>query len=332
MAIFPLLQCAGDEGIAPATLLAGTGLDEAQLRDPAGLLPFARELEVVRNYLAATRDPLPGLRASRYYHYHSFGVLGAALVSQPSLLAACRFLVRYVDLTFTPFLVVLEEGDDALEARYLEREDLDGCREFYLLRDLAFIRNLCREACPDDWPGLVRFMDIALQEPAEGAALREFFQWPLRFGAEVTAFGAARAALERPSRFANEMTLQVMQRQCDALLAARRPSGWRHRVEALLLADGPGADPAALAERLCCSERTLRRHLRQEGCSFQEIVLRLQQQRAMHFLRHSRLSVEAIADRLGYSETAAFAHAFKRWTGMTPSRFRTATGPVAASG
>lgn len=321
MSIFPLLQCAAAEGLATPVLLAGSRLAEAQLRDAEAMVPFEEELVVVRNYLAHTRQPHPGLAASAYYHYNSFGVLGAALVSHADMLAACRFLVRYVALTFTPFVVTLQETDTQLQAGYLDRGDLGDCRGFYLLRDLAFLRNLCREASPDHWPALIEGMDIAMPAPAQVEAVREFFQWPLRFDAEATVIHADKARLREPLRLANPVTLALMQRQCDELLARRAPASWRERVEGLLLA-APQADPATVADRLCCSERSLRRHLQQEGCTFQDVAAQLQQQRAEHFLRHSRLTVEAIAHRLGYSETAAFAHAFKRWTGRTPSQFR----------
>lgn len=324
MSIFPLVQCAEAEGIGLPALLAGSTLTEAQLRDPAQRVPFAQELVVVRNYLAHTRETNPGLRASAFYHYNSFGVLGAALVSHPDMLAACRFLVRYVELTFTPFLVVLEEDDSELRAQYIDRDDLGECRSFYLLRDLAFIRNLCREASPEHWTRLVTAMDIAMEEPAGSAEVREFFAWPLRFGGEATVIHTHREALREPLRLANELTLQMMREQCEVLLAQRQQHSWRQRVESLLLSSTGRADPTAIAERLSCSERSLRRHLQQEGCSFLEIVAGLQQQRAVHYLRHSRLPIESIADRLGYSETAAFTHAFKRWMGKTPSQFRSA--------
>lgn len=328
MSIFPLVQCAQEEGISLPVLLAGSTLTAAQLRDPAQRIPFSQELVVVRNYLAHTREAHPGLRASTYYHYNSFGVLGAALVSHPDMLAACRFLVRYVELTFTPFLVVLEEDEAGLRTQYIDRDELGECRGYYLLRDLAFIRNLCREASPEHWTGLIAAMDIAMAEPEDSAAIREYFQWPLRFGSEGTVIHASREALRQPLRLANELTLQMMRQQCDTLLAQRQQHSWRHRVESLLLASAGRADPGAIAERLNCSERSLRRHLQQEGCSFLEIVAGLQQQRAMHYLRHSRLPIESIADRLGYSETAAFTHAFKRWLGKTPSQFRSDAAPA----
>lgn len=322
MSVFPLLQCALDEGVALPSLLRGSRLTEALLRDPAQMMSFEDELVLVANYLQHSKEAHPGLRASAFYHYNSFGVLGAALVSHPTVLDACRFLVRYVGLTFTPFLVRMQESETSLEVRYLEHVDLGACRSFYLLRDLAFIRNLCLEADPEHWRDLVTEMDIAMDEPAGAAAVRDFFEWPLRFGAEQTTIRTSREQLRRPLRLANEMTLQMMRLQCDDLLARRQQDSWRHRVETLLLAGDVVAEPAAVAKRLCCSERSLRRHLQQEGCTFQEIVLCLQRQRAEQFLRHSRLPVEAIAVRLGYSETAAFAHAFKRWTGQTPSQFR----------
>ena len=321
MSLFPLLQCADAEGLSFDALLAGSRLDAGLLRDPTAMVDFADELVVVGNYLRLTREICPGLHVSDHYHYNSFGVLGAALVSHANMLDACRFLVAHVALTFTPFQVLMSEDATSLVACYRDRCDLAGCRAYYLLRDLAFVRNLCREADPEHWPELVSGMDIALEEPAHSALIRDFFCWPLRFGAAETLIRADKTRLMQPLRLANAMTLEVMQRQCHELLQARQGS-WRQRVENQLAASAQPCDLAQVATALCCSERSLRRHLQQEGCSFQELLLAWQQQRAVHFLRHSRLSVESIAHRLGYSETAAFAHAFKRWMGMTPTQFR----------
>lgn len=321
MSVFPLLQCAAEEGIAVSDLLAGSQLTESLLCDHERTVPFDEECVVVSNYMRLTREPHPGLSASAHYHYNCFGVLGAALVSHPNMLEACRFLVRYVALTFTPFLVTTQEDELTLCARYLDRLDLGKCREYYLLRDLAFVRNLCREADPDHWQQLVSRMDIAMPEPADSQSIYDFFAWPIRFNADETLIETHKSALQQPLRLANPMTLELMVRQCDELLVQRQPQSWRARVESLLLQGV--MDLQLIAEQCCCSERTLRRHLQREGSSFQEIALQLLQQRAMQYLKYSRLSVEVIANRLGYSETAAFAHAFKRWTGRTPSQYRT---------
>ncbi|HCB39696.1 MAG TPA: AraC family transcriptional regulator, partial [Gammaproteobacteria bacterium] len=39
-------------------------------------------------------------------------------------------------------------------------------------------------------------------------------------------------------------------------------------------------------------------------------------------LLHSTLPIEAIANQLGYTEAAAFIHAFQRWANATPAKYR----------
>jgi AraC-like DNA-binding protein len=34
------------------------------------------------------------------------------------------------------------------------------------------------------------------------------------------------------------------------------------------------------------------------------------------------MSIEAVAEALGFAETASFSRAFKRWRGTAPQRFR----------
>ena len=79
---------------------------------------------------------------------------------------------------------------------------------------------------------------------------------------------------------------------------------------------------AALARQLGMSVRSLTRHLAQEGTSFGEILDRLRHRLALRYLEDRRISVQQIAWLLGYSEIGAFNHAFKRWTGTSPTRAR----------
>ena len=113
-----------------------------------------------------------------------------------------------------------------------------------------------------------------------------------------------------------------MQQQCEALLAKRKQYRWNNRVEDILLSSERLLSQEKVAKMLCCSERTLRRHLQQEGYNFADIVQSLQLRRAKDLLSLTQLSIKEIALNLGYSETAAFAHAFKRWTGQTPTELR----------
>ena len=56
--------------------------------------------------------------------------------------------------------------------------------------------------------------------------------------------------------------------------------------------------------------------------TFGQIVDQVREQRATYLLDNTRMSVEAVAEALGFAETASFSRAFKRWKGMSPLRFR----------
>lgn len=77
-----------------------------------------------------------------------------------------------------------------------------------------------------------------------------------------------------------------------------------------------------VAKALAMSERTLRRHLRALDTSYSQILEDVRRESAEIALLHSSLTVDQIAGMLGYSETANFRHAFRRWFGMSPRTFR----------
>jgi AraC-like DNA-binding protein len=70
------------------------------------------------------------------------------------------------------------------------------------------------------------------------------------------------------------------------------------------------------------SQRSLTRHLAEEGTTFAEILVQLRRRLASRYLADDSMSVQQTAWLLGYSEVGAFNHAYKRWTGTTPGRTR----------
>ena len=83
-----------------------------------------------------------------------------------------------------------------------------------------------------------------------------------------------------------------------------------------------------IAKRLNVSAQHLRRLLREEGTSFREIKEEILRDEAIASLVRGRETVEALSDRLGFSEPSAFRRAFRRWTGSPPGSYR----PVAECG
>jgi AraC-like DNA-binding protein len=91
------------------------------------------------------------------------------------------------------------------------------------------------------------------------------------------------------------------------------------QVRAMLQGDLALSLPEA-AKRATMSPRTLKRRLAEQGTTFSELMDDARHQKALVLLLDPRLTIEAIAATLGYSDTANFSRAFKRWTGRTAGR------------
>jgi AraC-like DNA-binding protein len=100
-------------------------------------------------------------------------------------------------------------------------------------------------------------------------------------------------------------------------------------VEAFQFSITPHIHESALnterAAELCgMSKRTLARKLRNRGTSCYRQICLLRQERAEQQLRETKLGIARIGASVGYPDPVVFSRAFKRWTGQSPSEFRTA--------
>ena len=77
-----------------------------------------------------------------------------------------------------------------------------------------------------------------------------------------------------------------------------------------------------IADMLRIPSRTLRERLAKEKLSYRQLLTQCRIDKAKQLLETKDLTVAAIADQLGYGDTANFCRAFKRETGISPSEFR----------
>lgn len=127
-------------------------------------------------------------------------------------------------------------------------------------------------------------------------------------------------ATANPAVFQSALTMAG--ESFNALLEVEM-GGLRQRIE-LFLDSIPDQYPSLVttAKYLRMNERTVRRRLADEGCTYRQIVDKARKERAIALLLNSSIPVDRISDILGYSETASFRHAFRRWTGQSTTEFR----------
>lgn len=168
----------------------------------------------------------------------------------------------------------------------------------------------------------VRFRHDAPAEETEYAAA---LGAPVRLGAAEDALVFAPEVLDHPLRGA----LADLHRQAERRLEARHaalaaPPGVVDRLEQALARDPSLLVRAigATAATLRVGPRTLQRRLAEAETTFREVQDRVRRRLATAWLEEADLSIDEIAERLGFSERRSFARAFRRWTGRSPAAWR----------
>jgi AraC-like DNA-binding protein len=77
-----------------------------------------------------------------------------------------------------------------------------------------------------------------------------------------------------------------------------------------------------VASALHLSTRTLKRRLATQGATYSDLLEEQRRERAMMLLRSPTLSLDEVAEQLGYSDPSNFRRAFRRWTGLSPAAYR----------
>jgi AraC-like DNA-binding protein len=147
----------------------------------------------------------------------------------------------------------------------------------------------------------------------------------LRFDAAFNGFAFNTQYLSEPVISADPKQHTLIRQHADALIASLpRAQSVTERVRELLAKELAGGDPNLnnVAEQIPMGARTLGRRLEAEGTTFKDLLDDLRKRSALSYVASSQLPLSEIAFLLGFSQTAAFHRAFKRWTNLTPLEYR----------
>jgi AraC-like DNA-binding protein len=134
-----------------------------------------------------------------------------------------------------------------------------------------------------------------------------------------------RELLDHAVEAADYELLKILKRYSRQVIGTRpKTKGLAFQVRELITALLPSGQPMIddVARELGMGSRTLRRRLADQGLIYKEIVEDVRHKLALHYMRDKRISLKQMAYLLGYSDLAAFNHAFHRWTGSSPRDYR----------
>lgn len=308
-------------GVGAEELLARAGVSLEALADPNRRHPLETTTRLWRLAVDATHDPAFGIEVARHTTYQTFHALGFSLATSATLREALERIVRFFAIVTDAADMQVEDHPVGVRFTVHLRESADPADEAVDAFVAAAVR-LCRTLVGRSFSPLA--VELRRVAPADPSPYRRYFRVPVTFGAPLDALTLDRATTEARLLTANP----EIARANDAVIAdhlarlesSRLAPRVRQAIEEQLPQGEP--DPEAIARRLAVSLRSLQRKLADEGTSFAALLDETRSTLARSYLDEDRYSVSEITYLLGFAGVSAFSHAFKRWTGSSPSAYR----------
>jgi AraC-like DNA-binding protein len=312
-----------DVPVAP--VLRRVGLTPEVIADPEERLSVRSQITLLDEAAIALQDDCLGFTLACDFDPREIGLLYYVMASSHTLGDALKRVARYSQITNEALVVRYQEGNRLiinLSYSGVPRHSDSHQIEFFMFAALRICRVLTGQNL------VPQHFSIAHYRSEGTAEMSRFVGTKVEFGADTDEIALNSSARELPVIDADHYLNNLLLKYCEAALADRGAgiSQLRTRVENAISSVLPHGRVLVedVARSLGMSERTLARKLLDEGLNFTEILQQLRRDLAVRYLDDRKLHVSKIAWLLGFAEVSAFTHAFKRWTGKTPSQMRTA--------
>jgi AraC-like DNA-binding protein len=261
----------------------------------------------------STGDPLAGLHVAGSTSFDDYHAWGRGITRAGTLLEAITFATREIAQiqTGTRVTMVHDGAQVHLSMQLLGRPEINPRHHVEMnllvlrrMLDLA-VRPVPARACfPHDNPHVDELEGMFGPDLSFGSCMAELvfdhaaLRLPLR---RVAATQTPR--LKDSTQGVHHTALQVMQ-----------------VLRQLILFERPTAQTVASA--ISMNVRRMQRHLAVWGVTFHDLLDQYRSRMALDYMQSRKYSVTDVAFRLGYSDTAHFIRAFRRWNGISPRHLR----------
>ncbi len=283
------------------------------------------ELEIVADVVQRLNEPLLGLEVGRQINFTSYGMLAMLLMTAPDLLESARIGARFQSLSLLFSHLTVNVEKDWVELRYTLPKCEGDIKNYIADRDLIGVYIFIREVLSAPEIKLLTF-GTARPKPT-GILLKRYFQnvdFTPTFDQPCNWMRIPMVLARQPLKNANPLVHKVYLVQAYEQMGRFFPDKDDPIAQVRQVVAGYDNNFPTLpdiAKTLGNSDRTLRRKLKEAGLSYREILDDHKKKRALDMLAQKNMSITALTESLGYTESTSFLRAFKRWTGQTPKQY-----------
>jgi AraC-like DNA-binding protein len=301
-------------GIRTERYLGQVRLPVSVLERPQQLIPRAQVWGFADRISREQDLPGLGLDAATTDPVETLGAFGRRLLTQPTLLMALARLALEFGSHSTHVRFRVEELPEGVRIVRHDAGYVRGGSDVVEQYTLMLLTSIVRRAAPD-WRPKRLWLRSASGWSTEHELLSD---------AEAVADGTA-TGIGVPRRLlALPLGGHDVHGAEDTAGRLGVPNGFRGSLKQALepLVGRMSLDLHLAAELVGVSPRTVRRRLREEGTSWRQLLDEVRFEYTRARLTRSDQSIGQLAFELDYADAAHFTRAFRRWTKVTPSEYR----------
>lgn len=319
------------EGASQSDLLSAAQLDIDELADQDHRIPASAYYEMIKKGMHLLDDTSLLLRFVLDTRLETMSIVGQIVHASKSFPHSLEQLNRYrrlmADMQIAYKHDRFEFHREGAEV-WLIDHNLDDRNWMAIESSFARFISEFRRSAPE-YPFELA-LDVKYSPPPHADRYNDLFRVPVRFNANRNALRINPIWLEVPFDGGKDYVFGVFTKHADALISELVVAdSVRAKVETALLPvlhEG-SISMDQMASNLGMSRQTLYRRLKGEGATFAQVHDQLRQRMAIDYLLAQKVSVAETAYLLGFSEASAFVRAFRRWTGSSPSQWKTLHWP-----
>ena len=318
--VIPLIEAnRGD-----ADLIFGrSGIRSKDLENPTNELELGEFCRLFTEAAQQTGNDNFGLHFGSDFEPRRLGAIGYAAISSPTLAAGLRNMETYFPAHQGQSSFGLIRDDDMLWLSYRINDPQIEDRRQDAELSMGMFLNVFRHALGPDWcPLEIRFEHAKPESHQEHETL---FGAPVQFGRRTNAlaFRPADLDIKMPSAdpYLYSIVEAFLQSRCDL---HENPETFaesvRNQIKLNLSTTAPTV--AEIARLFDLTDDDFQQELNAHKLSFKSLLKSAREELSLHYLDRHDVPLTEVAMLLGYSELSAFSRAFRKWTGMSPQKYR----------
>ena len=305
-------------GLDPEPIFLEEDISREMIMAPGTRISYKKAQHLWEKLSNRINDPCFGLRAAQYWHPSHFNALGFAWLASGTLREAFALLDRYVHMISESTKIHLEEDTTGLSVVLSDTMEQPAFMDFSII----ILSEACRLNFGNDFrPVAINFIHPELSCADEYVRL---FGAPVTFNAKDDRFTISSSDADKRLPTGNKHLASLHDQYILRYLGKMKNLNFAHQVKAAFLDLMPSGHISVerVSHRLNMTARSLQRRLGDEGTTFTYLVDEARRDLAEDYIHDPSFSLMEVAFILGFSGYSSFSRAYKRWTGMSPSKAR----------